>query len=90
MLYAGPSVAVGTATAVVVAVGAATELGRSAEAAQGGRRPSGVQERLNQLTRTTVPISLGAGAAIIGGGLLRDQFPGQRIVEVGDAHGTAL
>ena len=73
MLYAGTSVAVGTATAVVVAVGPATELGRSAEAAQGGHRSSGVQERLNQLTRTTVPISLGAGAAVVAGGMLRGQ-----------------
>jgi cation-transporting ATPase I len=73
MLYAGTSIAAGTATAVVVAVGPATELGRSEEAAQGGRRPSGVQERLNQLTRTTVPISLGAGAAIVAGGMLRGQ-----------------
>ena len=73
MLYAGTSVAAGTATAVVVAVGPATELGRSEEAAQGRRRPSGVQERLNQLTRTTVPISVGAGTAIVAGGMLRGQ-----------------
>jgi cation-transporting ATPase I len=73
MLYAGTSVAAGAATAVVVAVGPATELGRSAEAAQGKHRPSGVRERLNQLTRTTVPISLGAGAAVVAGGMLRGQ-----------------
>jgi cation-transporting ATPase I len=71
MLYAGTSLAAGSATAVVVAVGTATELGRSAEAAKGPRRPSGVQQRLNQLTRTTVPISLGAGAAIVASGMLR-------------------
>jgi cation-transporting ATPase I len=71
MLYSGTSVAAGTATAAVVAVGPATELGRSAETARDGRRPSGVHERLNQLTRTTVPISLGSGAAIVAGGLLR-------------------
>jgi cation-transporting ATPase I len=71
MLYAGTAVAAGTATAVVVAVGPATELGRSEEAAQGSVRPSGVQQRLNQLTRTTVPVSLGAGAAIVAAGLLR-------------------
>jgi cation-transporting ATPase I len=73
MLYAGTSMAAGTATAVVVAVGPATELGRSEEVAQGTRRPSGVQERLNRLTRTTVPISLGAGAAIVASGMLRGQ-----------------
>jgi cation-transporting ATPase I len=71
MLYAGTSLAAGTATAAVVAVGPATELGRSAETAKATRRPSGVQQRLAQLTRTTVPISLGAGAAIVAGGLLR-------------------
>jgi cation-transporting P-type ATPase I len=71
MLYAGTSVAAGAATAVVVAVGPATELGRSEEAAQGKGRPSGVHERLNRLTRTTVPISLGAGIAVIAAGMLR-------------------
>jgi cation-transporting ATPase I len=79
MLYAGTAVATGTATAVVVAVGPATELGRSAEAGRGPRRPSGVQERLSRLTRTTVPISLGAGAAVIGGGLLRGQSVSQSL-----------
>lgn len=71
MLYAGTAVAAGSATAVVVAVGPATELGRSARAAQVEPRPGGVQQRLRQLTRATVPISLGAGAALIGAGLLR-------------------
>jgi len=71
MLYAGTAVAAGTASAVVVAVGPATELSRSAQAAQGERRPGGVQARLRQLTKVTVPIALGAGAALIGGGLLR-------------------
>ncbi|MBV9383946.1 MAG: HAD-IC family P-type ATPase, partial [Streptosporangiaceae bacterium] len=79
MLYAGTSVAAGSATAVVVAVGPATELGRSAEAARGQRRPSGVQERLNQLTRITVPVSLGAGAAMIAAGLLRGRPAGRTV-----------
>ncbi len=73
MLYAGSSVAAGEASAVVVAVGPATELGRSTQAGQDGRRPGGVQARLRELTRQTVPITLGAGAALIGGGLLRGQ-----------------
>jgi cation-transporting ATPase I len=71
MLYAGSSIAAGTATAVAVAVGEATELGRSTKASQGGRRPRGVHARLAQLTRETVPLALGAGAAVIGGGVLR-------------------
>ena len=73
MLYSGTSVAAGTAAAVVVAVGPATEIGRSAQAAQGERRPSGVQARLRQLTRITVPASLGAGAAVVAAGLMRRQ-----------------
>ena len=71
MLYAGTGVAAGTAEAVVVAVGPATELGRGAQATQADHRPSGVQARLRQLTKITVPIALGAGAAVVGGGLLR-------------------
>src|SRR6266568_440375 len=71
MLYAGTSVAAGEATAVVVATGQATELGRSAQAAEGGHRPGGVQARLRELTRLTVPVTLGAGAALVGGGVLR-------------------
>jgi cation-transporting P-type ATPase I len=72
MLYAGTAVAAGEATAVVVAVGQATELGRSANVGRDGeRRPGGVQARLRALTRVTVPVTLGAGAALIGGGLLR-------------------
>jgi len=79
MLYAGTSVAAGTATAVVVAVGPATELGRSEEAAQGDARPSGVHDRLKQLTRITVPVSLGAGIAVIGAGMLRGQSVSQTL-----------
>ena len=71
MLYAGSSVAAGEGTAVVVATGQATELGRSAQAVEGERRPGGVQARLRELTKITVPVTLGAGAALIGGGLLR-------------------
>jgi cation-transporting ATPase I len=71
MLYAGTAVAAGTADAVVVAVGPATELGRSAHAAHSDRRPGGVQARLRKLTAATVPISLGAGGAIVAAGLLR-------------------
>ena len=71
MLYAGSAVAAGEGSAVVIAVGPATELGRSGQARQDGHRPGGVQVRLRELTRRTVPITLGAGAALIGAGLLR-------------------
>jgi cation-transporting ATPase I len=71
MLYAGSSVAAGDASAVVVATGKATELGRGAQGAVGEHRPGGAQARLSELTRLSVPATLGAGAALIGGGLLR-------------------
>ncbi|MGZ4590016.1 MAG: HAD-IC family P-type ATPase [Actinomycetes bacterium] len=71
MLYEGTSVAAGRAVAVVVATGPATQVGRAALAAAGPRRPGGVQARLQKLTVATVPIALGAGAALVGAGLLR-------------------
>src|SRR6478672_810447 len=71
MLYAGTAVAAGEATAVVVATGDTTELGRSVRLVSGQRKRSGVEKRLRDLTRVTVPISLGAGAALLGAGLLR-------------------
>jgi cation-transporting ATPase I len=71
MLYAGTSVAAGEASAVIVAVGPATELGRSTRSDGGRRRPTGVQARLAEITRLTIPVTLGAGAALIGEGLLR-------------------
>lgn len=71
MIYAGTAVAAGSGCGVVVAAGQATELGRSEQAAQAEPRPGGVQARLRELTRLTVPVTLGAGAAVIGGGLLR-------------------
>ena len=69
MVYDGTVVAVGDATAVVVAVGSDTEAGRSAAAA-GDPPPSGVEQRLGQLTRLTVPATLAAGATVAGLGFL--------------------
>jgi cation-transporting P-type ATPase I len=71
MLYAGTWIAAGEAVAIVVATGDATEMARSARHDVAPRRPSGVEQRLRQLTAKTLPIALGAGAALIGGGLLR-------------------
>lgn len=74
MLYAGSAIAAGTGSAVVVALGPATELGRGERvASQDQRRPGGVQARLARLTKISVPAVLGAGAAVIGSGLLRGQ-----------------
>jgi cation-transporting ATPase I len=72
MLYAGTSVAVGTAVGVVVATGPETEAGRSALAVATGAKPtSGVQARLHALTKKTLPVSVVAGAALLGAGALR-------------------
>ncbi|HVM64787.1 MAG TPA: HAD-IC family P-type ATPase, partial [Acidimicrobiales bacterium] len=69
MLYAGTSVLAGEAAAVVVATGLATEAGA---AAVGAHPPTGgVDARLADLTRKAIPVSLGAGAAVIGVAALR-------------------
>lgn len=70
MLHEGTSVAAGRGTAVVVATGPETELGRTTRAVTHGPRPGGVESRLRSLTQTTVPICIGAGAAVVGAGLL--------------------
>lgn len=71
MLYAGTAVAAGEATAVVVATGEETEMGRSAHLGEARRQPSGVESRLRHLTSQTVPAALGSGAAVVGAGMLR-------------------
>jgi cation-transporting ATPase I len=71
MVYAGTAVAAGSGLGVVVATGAATESGRSAAGGAGPPPPRGVQARLHRLTRRTVPVSVLAGAALLGAGALR-------------------
>jgi magnesium-transporting ATPase (P-type) len=73
MVYEATSVAAGHATAVVVASGAATEVGRSLAATSGPAPSTGVQTRLDAITTTTLPIALGSAAAVVGAGLLRGQ-----------------
>jgi magnesium-transporting ATPase (P-type) len=69
MLYAGTSVLAGDTTAVVVATGRDTEAG---SAAAGVHAPAGgVDARLADLTRKAIPVSLGAGAAVLGLAALR-------------------
>ncbi|WP_198679255.1 cation-translocating P-type ATPase [Thermomonospora amylolytica] len=65
MLYQGTVVAAGTATAVVVATGPQTEIGRTALLAPEDRPPGGVESRLLALTRATLPASLAAGAVLM-------------------------
>ncbi len=72
MLFEGSSIAAGSVTALVVAIGTDTETGRSAAAA-GDPPPSGVEQRLGYLTKMTLPVSLAGGAAVTGLGLMRGQ-----------------
>jgi cation-transporting ATPase I len=69
MLYEGTFIAAGDAVAVVVAVGADTEVGRSRLAAV-APPPSGVEQRLQRLTDVTIPVTIAAGVAATGLGFL--------------------
>jgi cation-transporting ATPase I len=71
MVYEGATVLAGTGVAVVVATGDATEAGRAAAAA--GREPpaTGIQARLAELARVSVPASVLGGLAVSVLGLLR-------------------
>lgn len=71
MLYEGSTVAAGRATAVVVETGSATETGRALAALSGAAPVTGVEARLAQITRTTLPIALGSAGAVVAAGLLR-------------------
>jgi cation-transporting ATPase I len=71
MLYEGTAVAVGDAEAVVVATGDETEAGRAATGTS--VISQGVEERLEQLSRITLPIALAGGLVVTGAGLLRGQ-----------------
>lgn len=70
MLYQGTAVAAGFAVAVVVAAGADTESQRAlSESTIDGSR-TGVERRLESLTRLTLPVAGAAGVALVGTGLL--------------------
>ena len=72
MLYDGTTVASGSAEAVVVAVGADTELGRAAARAERETQPtSGVEARLSGLVAKALPLSALGGAAATVAGLAR-------------------
>ncbi|MGW2307612.1 cation-translocating P-type ATPase, partial [Actinomadura luteofluorescens] len=72
MLYEGTSIAAGECTAVVVAVGVATESGRAmAAAVASGSASSGVEARLKQITEATTPMAVGAAVGVVTSGLLR-------------------
>jgi calcium-translocating P-type ATPase len=71
MVYEGTTVSTGYATAVVVATGSATELGKSLQALSQAAPPTGVESRLSQITRTTLPLALGSAAAVVAAGRIR-------------------
>ncbi|MGP4002134.1 HAD-IC family P-type ATPase [Streptomyces sp. 8N706] len=73
MLYEGTNVTAGQAVAVVVATGPATEVGRSLATARQAAPATGVEARLTSLTKASLPVALGSGAAVTGAGLLHGQ-----------------
>ncbi len=87
MLYEGTTVAAGQARAVVVATGSSTETGRSLAALSGAAPVTGVEARLAQITRTTLPIALGSAAAVVAAGWLRGR---QARDSIGAAVGLAV
>jgi cation-transporting ATPase I len=74
MVYAGTTVAAGTATCVVVAAGEETQAGRNARIAMQDHPPTGVQQRLRRLTQASLPAAGAAAAALLGNGLLRGRL----------------
>jgi cation-transporting P-type ATPase I len=71
MIYEGTTIAAGHATACVVAVGDATEQGRSLAGLAEAAPVTGVEARLAKITGTTLPLALGSAAAVVAAGLLR-------------------
>ena len=71
MLYESTTVAAGRGSGVVVATGGSTEAGRSMAATRTAAPTTGVETRLAQITRTTLPIALGSAGAVMVAGLLR-------------------
>ncbi|RSN28800.1 haloacid dehalogenase [Amycolatopsis sp. WAC 04169] len=70
ILYEGTTVAAGKVTAVVVATGDETEVGRGMAAARGAAPETGVEARLASLTKQALPVAVGSAAAVAGAGLL--------------------
>ncbi|TMM34777.1 MAG: cation-translocating P-type ATPase [Actinobacteria bacterium] len=71
MVFEGTTVLAGTAYAIVVATGGATEAGRATRAAGRARAPGGLAAQLAGVTRTALPATGIGGAAVTGLGLLR-------------------
>ncbi|MER7008428.1 HAD-IC family P-type ATPase, partial [Dactylosporangium sp. NPDC000555] len=74
MVYAGTTVAAGSATCVVVATGPDTEAGRNALMVLQEPPKSGVQQRLRELTKASLPVAGAAAAALLTTGVLRGRL----------------
>ncbi len=72
MVYDGTAVAAGHGLGTVVATGADTEARRAAHQAD-APRATGVQGRLHDLTRSTLPLSVGSGVLLLATNVLRGQ-----------------
>jgi len=81
MLYQGTTVVAGQASAVVVAVGLATEARRSLAAAQEASISGGVEARLAGLTDSTTPVAALGGVALLLAALARGQDPRSALSE---------
>ncbi|MEB3319879.1 MAG: cation-translocating P-type ATPase [Cyanobium sp.] len=75
MLYAGTTVVAGTAEAVVIALGDATEARRGLAAARDAALAGGVEGRLESLTDLTTPIATLSGVAVLLSALARGHDP---------------
>jgi cation-transporting P-type ATPase I len=87
MLYEGTTVAAGQASAIVVATGSATQMGRSLAAVAQAAPVTGVEARLSQLTGITLPLAAGSAGALVLAGMLRGRPPADTI---GAAVGLAV
>jgi cation-transporting ATPase I len=81
MVYQGTTVVAGQASAVVVAVGLATEARRSLVAAQEASVSGGVEARLAGLTDSTTPVAALGGVALLLAALARGQDPRSALAE---------
>jgi cation-transporting P-type ATPase I len=71
MLYEGTTVAAGQASAVVVATGTATQMGRSLAAIAQAAPVTGVEARLSRITGITLPLAVGSAGSLVLAGMLR-------------------
>ncbi len=82
MVFDGTTVLAGTAYAVVVATGEATEAGRATRAAGRAGAAAGLQARLGEVTRKALPATLLGGATVTGLATLR-RLPLRQAVAAG-------